>query len=112
MNPHVTTAFVFAVAMGLSAVSAQAGPCTDEIAKFEQVVRRSAANPVAGPTAPQSVDAQLSRQPTPDSVARARAQAKATFEEALARAKELDARDDRAGCTRALTDARLMYEAR
>ena len=57
--------WVVAAALGLGIGSARAGPCTSEIAKFEQAVRQSAGNPNAGPMAPQSIGAQLDRQPTP-----------------------------------------------
>ena len=50
---------------------AHAGPCTSKIAQFEKAVRQSAGNPNAGPVAPQSIDAQLDRQPTPALIERA-----------------------------------------
>jgi hypothetical protein len=98
--------------MCLGATSARAGPCSNEIAQFEQAVRRSTDRPNAGPTAPQSIDAQLRHQPTPGSVAQAQARAQTAFETALTRAKRLDARGDRVGCTEALAAARRMYELR
>src|SRR5262245_3455443 len=104
----VIAAFVVAVSL-LSTTSAHAGPCSNAIAQFEQAVRQSANNPDAGPTARQSIGAQLDRQPTPGSVARAEARAQKTFEAALARAKRLDARGNRVGCTRALNEAKRMY---
>ena len=106
---RVTAAFV--VAALLLSTSAHAGPCSNAIAQFEQTVRQSANNPDAGPTARQSIGAQLDRQPTPGSVARAEARAQTTFEGALARAKRLDARGNRAGCTRALAAAQRMYSS-
>src|SRR5690242_17037157 len=103
---------VLAIAVLLVATaSARAGPCTSAIAQFEQAVRQSARNPTAGPTATQTIGAQTGRQPTPDSVKRADESARATFEEALARAKSLDAQGD-AGCARALADAQRMYSFR
>jgi hypothetical protein len=107
-NMKVTATFVVAVLL-LGTASAGAGPCSNAIAQFEQAVRQSANNPGAGPTARQSIDAQLDRQPTPGSVARAEARAQITFETALARAKRLDARGNRAGCTQALAAAKRMY---
>jgi hypothetical protein len=88
---------------------AQAGPCTESIAEFEAAMRRSAGNPNAGLTAPQSVSAQLDRQPTPDSLKQAHDRLQAKFSAAMARAKRLDAKGDRAGCTRALSAAKRMY---
>ena len=95
--------------LGLGLTAAQAGPCSKKIAQFEQAVRQSAGNPNAGPMARQSIGAQLDRQPTPGSVKRAQERAKATFAATLARAKRLDARGNRAGCTRALAAAKRMY---
>ena len=104
-----TAAFVVAAALCLGVASAHAGPCSNEIAQFEQAVRQSAGNPNAGPIAPQSIGAQLDRQPTPGSVKRAERRAQAAFDATLARAKRLDARGNRAGCTRALATAKGMY---
>jgi hypothetical protein len=109
MNRRVTTVIIAATALCLGVASAHAGPCTHKIAQFEQAVRQSANNPGAGPMAPQSIGAQLGYQPTPGSVQRADARAQAAFDAALARAKRLDARGDRAGCTRALAAAKRMY---
>jgi hypothetical protein len=96
-------------ALGLSIGSAYAGPCSAEIAQFELAVRQSAGNPNAGPMAPQSIGAQIDRQPTQSSVKRAEERARAKFAATLAHAKRLDARGDRAGCTRALAAAKAMY---
>jgi len=101
-------ALVFA-ALGLGIPSAYAGPCSEAIAQFEQAVRQSASNPDAGPIAPQSIGAQLSHEPTPASIKRAKARARAAFAAALARAKRLDAQGDRARCTKALARANDMY---
>jgi hypothetical protein len=109
MNRRFAAALVVDAALVLCVASGQAGPCSTKIAQFEKAVRQSANNPGAGPMAPQSIGAQLDRQPTPASVKRAEERAQTTFEAALARAKRLDARGDRAGCTRALTAAKRMY---
>jgi hypothetical protein len=103
-----SAAFVAAVVC-LGTASAHAGPCTTAIAQFEQAVRQSAGNPNAGPMAPQSIGAQIDRQPTPDSVKRAEERAQATFAATLARAKRFDAQGNRTGCRRALTAAKRMY---
>ena len=66
INRRATAAWLIAAALGLSVVSAHAGPCSTDIAQFEQAVRQSAGNPNAGPFAPQSIGAQLGRQPTPE----------------------------------------------
>jgi len=106
-----TAALVVTVLL-LSTTSGLAGPCSNAIAQFEQAVRESAKNRIAGPTASQTVGAQTGRQPTPDSVKRAEESARATFETALARAKSLDEQGDQAGCSQALADAQRMYSFR
>jgi hypothetical protein len=104
-----TSAALVAAVVCLGIAPAHGGPCTTAIAQFEQAVRQSAGTPNAGPMARQSIGAQLDRQPTPGSVQRAEDRAQATFAATLARAKRLDARGDRTGCTRALTAAKRMY---
>ena len=108
MVRRIATVF-FLAALGLSIKSAHAGPCSAKIAAFELAVRQSAGKPNAGPFAPQSIGAQIDRQPTPSSVKRAEQRAQANFAATLARAKRLDARGNRAGCTRALAVAKDMY---
>jgi hypothetical protein len=109
MNRRIAAAFFMAY-LGPSVASAHAGPCTDEIAHFELAVRQSAGKPDAGPIAPQSIGAQIDRQPTPASIKRAEKRAQAIFAATLARAKRLDRRGNRAGCTRALSAAKNMYD--
>jgi len=107
MHRAMSVAFIAAI-LWLGVVPAQAGPCSSEIARFEQAVRRSAGNPSAGPMARQSVAAQIDRQPTPASIRRAQQRARVAFNAALARAKRLDARGN-PGCAQALRAAREMY---
>jgi hypothetical protein len=109
MTRRVTAAGIAGLALGFCVASAQAGPCSNKIAQFEKAVRQSAGNPGAGPMAPQSIGAQLDRQPTPGSVKRAEERAQASFDAAMARAKRLDAQGNRSGCTRALAAAKRMY---
>jgi hypothetical protein len=109
MSRPATAVFIVAAALGLGVGSAQAGPCSSKIAQFEQAVRQSAGNPNAGPFAPQSIGAQLGQQPTPGTLKQADASAQATFDATMARAKRLDARGNRDGCTRALVAAKRMY---
>jgi hypothetical protein len=97
---------VATAALGLGISSANAGPCSGELARFEQRVRQSGKTP----TARQTVGAQLHRQPTPASVKQAERRAQSTFKATLARAKRLDAQGNRAGCKRALADAKLMLQ--
>ena len=95
--------------IGLNPAFAQAGPCSDDIARFEAAVRKSAGNPNAGLTAPQTVGAQLDHQPTPGSVKRAEQHLQAEFTATMARAKRLNKQGDHAGCTRELSAAKRMY---
>jgi len=86
-----------------------AGPCTSDIADFEAAIRASQGNPLAGLTAPQSVGADLSHQPTPASVAQAQQRLKKSFAATMARAKRYDAQGNHLGCTRELAKAKRMY---
>jgi hypothetical protein len=95
--------------LGLSISIADAGPCTIEIAQFEKAIHDSASNPYAGLMAPQSVAAQIDRQPTPESLEQTRNRLRSQFAATMARAKRMDAKGDRAGCTSALNAARRMY---
>jgi hypothetical protein len=95
--------------LGLYPASAAAGPCSADIAQFELAIRQSAGNPFAGLTAPQSVAAQTDRQPTAASIKKAEQDLKAKFAATMAQAKRRDARNDQAGCERALSDAKKMY---
>jgi hypothetical protein len=88
---------------------AQAGPCSKDIAQFEAEIHQSAGNPDAGLTAPQSVGAQLEHQPTPESVKRAQLHLRANFSAVMARAKLLDSKGDRTGCSHALSAAKRLY---
>jgi hypothetical protein len=106
---QVAVAFFLGAALGLSPTFAEAGPCTADIAQFEAAIRQSVGNPYAGLTAPQSVAAQNDRQPTVASMKKAERDLKAQFAAAMARAKRFDARNDRAGCERALSVAKRMY---
>src|SRR5712664_4127326 len=106
---RVTAVLIVGSVLGLNSTFAQAGPCSNDIAQFEAAVRQSAGNPNAGLTAPQSVGAQLDRQPTPDSLKQAQERLQSKFSATMARAKRLDARGDRTGCTRALSVAKRMY---
>jgi len=106
----IPAVLIASAVLGLDAVAAEAGPCTKKIAQFEKVVRQSAKNPDAGPTGRQTIGAQLGRQPTRSSVKQAEARAQNRFEEALARAKALDAQGKRAECAQALAEAERLFE--
>jgi hypothetical protein len=105
----ISAGFLLITVMFLNPTFANAGPCSADIAQFEAAIRQSAGNPYAGLTAPQSVAAQNERQPTVASMKKAKQDLKASFAATMARAKRLDARNDRAGCERALSAAKKMY---
>lgn len=106
---QLSGALIACTTLALLAGSAQAGPCTDQIAQFEKSVQRSGKNLEAGPTAPTSTAAKLHRQPTAQSVKEAKEAAQSRFADLLARAKDLDAKGDRAACMQALNEAKLVY---
>jgi hypothetical protein len=102
------------VAAGVASLATcHAGPCTAQIAQVEQQIAQSQANPAlqgAGtPTAPQTLGAQLHRQPTPGSVQSAQNKASADAAAALGRARTADAAGDGAACAKALNDAKQIY---
>jgi hypothetical protein len=91
MRRPVTAALIASGILSLTVASAQAGPCSSAVPAFEQDVLNSAKKADAGPTAPQSIGAQLHHQPNRDSVRRAEDAAQVALEEVLSRAKTLDA---------------------
>jgi hypothetical protein len=106
---QTATGLIVCALLCLNASIARAGPCTVDIAQFEKAIRDSAGNPFAGLTAPQSIAAQTDRQPTPESIKQAQDRQRAKFSATMARAKRLDARGSRSGCTSALSAAKRMY---
>jgi hypothetical protein len=108
-NYRITTRLTIVAMLGLIPTVAHAGPCSEDIAQFEETVRQSVGNPNAGLMAHQSVDAQLNRQPTPSSLKREKDLLQAKFAASMSRAERLDKRGDREGCVRALAAAKRMY---
>jgi hypothetical protein len=92
MQSIVRKILIIGVTFGWCIACAHAGPCSNEIAKIDEVMRDSGPN--IGPTNPQSIGAQLHRQPTPSSVARAEKRADSRYIEAMERARALDAEGD------------------
>lgn len=96
-------------AMALPNCTAHAGPCATEIAQLEAAMDALAPNNMESGTAHQSRDANLHRQPTPDSVARGQEDASADERHdraLLSRARTLDEQGDERGCRKALTAVR------
>jgi hypothetical protein len=109
LRSYLATSVACAI-LGMMPVAAMAGPCTQQIAELELNVDHTAANPHAGPTAPETTGARLGHQPTIASVKQAQTEAEARFGARLARANALDSAGDRTGCMRALAEAQRSYE--
>ena len=100
---------LMAATFAAGAGAAQAGPCTTLIAEVDRYIQRAASGPASGPTARQSIGAQLHHQPTPGSVESAISKARADAEAALDRARKADAEGDASACTKAVDEAKLIY---
>jgi hypothetical protein len=105
----ISSGLLLGAVLGFNSSFAEAGPCSADIARFEAAMRQSAGDPYAGLMAPQSVAAQNDGQPTIASMKNAERDLKAKFAATMAQAKRRDARNDRAGCERALSAAKRMY---
>ena len=101
----------------LSTLPCRAGPCTKDIESMQvRIEAHLHALAAAGPSAKQSVGAQIHRQPTPDSVANAERKlgdlSPATIvkvNDAMNRAQKADAAGDESGCRQALAEvARII----
>lgn len=102
---------LIAAAMLLSGVcSAQAEPCAEQFAQVEAQISGHKTGARFGPSAPQTVGAQLGRQPTPATIERAERQANALATATLERARVADEEGDASGCKRALTDLKDLYQ--
>jgi hypothetical protein len=108
------SSIVLSVALAFvgSALAAHAGPCTAQISQLEAQIQSAQAQPpgsVGSPSAPQSVFAQLHRQPTAQSVESALSRANADGEAAVERAKKADAAGNASECATAIVEAREFY---
>jgi hypothetical protein len=113
-NVTVQTLLVSAAAMVLAILPSRAGPCTSEIDRLQaEVDAKIAAIAAAGPTAPESVDATLSHEPTPGSLAETEQKLGEGSEmtdavAALKRAREADNANDKTACDEALADVQSL----
>ena len=89
--------------------TAHSGPCTTQIAALEQQINTTPPGPESGPTAPQTLGAQLHHQPTPGSVEHGEYVANKDGDIALERARKADVRGDAKACNDALNEARHLY---
>ena len=110
---HLPLVVLFCAALSAAGLlgirPAHSGPCTAQIIKFNQQVRRIKPGPESGPTAPQTIGAQLHHQPTPGDVAHAEHVANKDADAALALARKTDAEGNATACKAALEDARRLY---
>jgi hypothetical protein len=102
--------FTMSAILLCSSAAAHSGPCTAQIAQLEHQIAGDLPGPESGPTAPQTVGAQLHRQPTPGSVGQAEHVANKDGDAAIERAKKADVAGNAAECNQALVEARRLYE--
>jgi hypothetical protein len=110
-----TLALAAAVAAAIAA-PAFAGPCTSQIDKAQaDFDRRLDAEAAEGASGPESVDATLHHQPTPQTIAEAEAKLgdispdlAQSFIDALHRARDADDAGKAAECRQAVADARAI----
>jgi hypothetical protein len=88
---------------------AHAEPCTAQIAQIEEQISGDNANIYAGPSAPQTISAQLGRQPTPATVQRAEGEAGALAQAALDHVQRVDDASNAAACREALAKLKNLY---
>lgn len=105
----VSSSAIVCIALLFSAGVAHSGPCTAQIAALEQQIKSSPPGPESGPTFPQTLGAQLHRQPTPLDVEHAEHVANKDGEAAIEAAKKADAEGDAAVCKANLMRAKELY---
>src|ERR1700686_5032144 len=86
--------------------TAHSGPCTSQIEELERQIGHGSSSAKSGPTAPQSIEAQLHHRPPPEPGRDAEQKAKADPPAALHRAKKADTDDNPAACAKALGEAK------
>ncbi len=115
---RIESAWIGAAALFFLAEPAFAGPCSGEIHDLQILLNdRLDAAAAHGKGAAQSKFAQLHRQPTPNSLANAEAQAGdisdadlKSIQQFMVQAHAADDRGDLAACRKALSDARTMMK--
>jgi hypothetical protein len=121
MSQHMTIrhlVLIGAAVLLLSTLPGRAGPCTKDIeATQAKIEARLNALAAAGPSAEQSVGAQLHRQPTPGSIANAERKLGDLSPEtivkvnaAMDRAQKADNAGDERGCRQALAEVAHLIE--
>ena len=111
----LAAAAAIAALSGLATDEARAEPCIEQIVALQQ--RLKATDPSAAPkppTQPQSIGAQIDRQPTPSSVAQAEGNLPAPVGPAAAlnAAQNFQAAGDEPSCLKAVAEARKMMDGK
>jgi hypothetical protein len=110
-------AMIGAAGLLLSTLPCRAGPCAKDIVSMQaRIEARLNAVAATGPSAKQSVQAQMHRQPTPNSMANAERKLGelppstiVKVNDAMARAQKADTAGDESGCRQALAEvARII----
>jgi hypothetical protein len=89
--------------------AAHSGPCTSQIEQLERQIGHASSSAKSSPTAPQSIEAQLHHQPTPETVRNAERKANADAAAVLQRARQADTDDNPAACAKALDEAKRYW---
>jgi len=117
----ITVGAIAAFSLSASMSAAYAGPCSPEVTQIQNLIdakihaKADAATAPGAATAPESTAAKTHHQPTPSSIAAAKAElgqiSLAEFtavESAMARALDADEAGDRSACEQALADAKRL----
>jgi hypothetical protein len=91
----------FAIVL-IYAAPTRAGPCSAEIARLEMVLGKAQFDRQAVVSAPETVDARLHHQPTPETVGKATAEAEENVEAAFAAARKLESEGKDTECVATL----------
>src|ERR1700722_13337286 len=89
--------------------AAHSGPCTSQIEELERQIGHASSSAKSGPSAAQSIEAQLHHQPTPETVRNAERKANADAAAALQRARQADTDENPAACAKALDEAKRYW---
>ncbi|WP_020177291.1 hypothetical protein [Methyloferula stellata] len=105
---HKTLGTLLVAFMSFQPMAANAGTCSEEIAKLQKLATATVPRAFVGPTGRQSIGAQLHHQPTPESIAKAQNNAADSVELVLSKAKDLDAAGKEAECMSSLDKAKYL----
>ena len=113
MIAQESSTVIGALALALSVCAGHAGPCLQEIDRLQsRVDAKIEAMARTGPSAPESLGAQLHRQPTPGSIAAAESKlgdvSSGALAAAMARAREADSGGNKSACDEALLEVQRL----